>query len=115
MLKHALPDRPRGVVACGTALPSQLDEAQADSIAIHLKALADPMRLRILDLLGQQTGPLCVCDITAAFDLGQPTISHHLRVLRQAGFIESKKDGIWVYYWLTDEGGNSVRFAQTVG
>ena len=115
MLKHALPERPRGVVACGTSLPSQLDEAQADRIAVHLKALADPMRLRILDLLAQQTGPLCVCDITAAFDVGQPTISHHLRVLRQAGFIESKKEGIWVYYWLTAAGSSSIRFAQTVG
>ena len=72
------------------------------------------MRLRILDLLAQQAAPLCVCDITDAFDLGQPTISHHLRVLRQAGLIGGKKEGIWVYYWLTEHGARSIAFARTL-
>jgi ArsR family transcriptional regulator len=83
-------------------------------MAIYLKALADPMRLRILDLLAQQTAPLCVCDITDTFDLGQPTISHHLRILRQAGLIAGKKEGIWVYYWLTERGTGCIHFARSL-
>jgi ArsR family transcriptional regulator len=83
-------------------------------MAAPLKALADPMRLRILDLLAQQRGPVCVCAITATFDLGQPTISHHLRILRQAGLIAGKKDGIWVYYWLTECGIRGMTFARAL-
>ena len=109
MLKHKTPVRPNEVVAGGTALPPSLDEVQANRMAAHLKVLADPMRLRILDLLAQQTAPLCVCDITDAFDLGQPTISHHLQVLRQAGLIAGNKEGIWVYYWLTERGTGSMQ------
>jgi ArsR family transcriptional regulator, arsenate/arsenite/antimonite-responsive transcriptional repressor len=62
-----------------------------------LAALADPTRLKMVHLLCR-TGELCVCDFTPAFDLGQPTVSHHLRVLREAGIVTSRKAGQWVYY-----------------
>ena len=65
------------------------------------KALGDPVRLRLLSLIGaHQGGEVCVCDLTTAFDLTQPTISHHLKVLREAGIITSERRGTWVYYRL---------------
>jgi ArsR family transcriptional regulator len=65
-----------------------------------LSALADPTRLRIVELLSGACDSICVCDITTQFDLGQPTISHHLKVLRDAGLANSEKRGLWVYYSL---------------
>ncbi len=62
------------------------------------KALADPTRLEILRLVRAQAGPTCVCDIVAHFDLGQPTISHHLKVLREAGLLSLSRIGIWSFY-----------------
>ena len=85
---------------------------QTEVLADHLKALADPTRLRMLDLLAQQPEPLCVCDLTAQFSQNQPTISHHLRLLREAGLIETEKRGIWSYYWVTDEGRRSLATIQ---
>ena len=64
-------------------------------------ALGDPVRLRLMSLIGaHQGGEVCVCDLTAAFNLTQPTISHHLKVLREAGIIDSERRGTWVYYRL---------------
>jgi ArsR family transcriptional regulator, arsenate/arsenite/antimonite-responsive transcriptional repressor len=65
------------------------------------KALGDPVRIRLVSLIGaHQGGEVCVCDLTTAFDLTQPTISHHLKVLRSAGIIDSERRGTWVYYRL---------------
>ena len=58
----------------------------------------------MLDLLVEQAEPLCVCDLTVQFTQNQPTISHHLRILREAGLIDTEKRGIWAYYWATDAG-----------
>ncbi len=93
------------VGCCGgdVAAPA-LDVSRGVVLAERLKALADSTRLRMLDLLTQQSEPLCVCEITAEFDLQQPTISHHIRILRQAGLISGEKRGVWSYYWATDEG-----------
>jgi ArsR family transcriptional regulator, arsenate/arsenite/antimonite-responsive transcriptional repressor len=63
-----------------------------------LRAAADPTRLRMLQLLVAAKAPVCVCDITARFRLGQPTISHHLRILRQAGLVSTSRRGIWAHY-----------------
>lgn len=68
-----------------------------------LAALADPTRLQIVEMLAGLEEPLCVCDIVAQFSLGQPTISHHLKVLREAGLVQCEKRGLWVYYWLDRE------------
>ncbi len=65
-----------------------------------LSAIADPTRLRIVEMLSGACDSICVCDITAQFDLGQPTISHHLKVLRDAGLVNWEKRGLWVYYSL---------------
>ena len=90
------------VNACSAPLVGEpLSEDAAAGLAQVFKALGDPVRLRLVSLIGaHQGGEVCVCDLTAAFDLTQPTISHHLKVLREAGIIESERRGTWVYYWL---------------
>lgn len=78
-----------------------IDEATAAELAPVLKALGDPVRLRLLSLIGaRQGGEICVCDLTSAFALTQPTISHHLKVLREAGLITCQRRGTWVHYRL---------------
>jgi ArsR family transcriptional regulator len=81
-----------------TATPPNTREIASQSRI--LTALAEPTRLAIVSLLSTQDEPLCVCEIVTQFDLGQPTISHHLRVLREARLVDCEKRGLWVYYWL---------------
>jgi len=87
---------------CGARQARQpIDEPTAVDLARVFKALADPARLRLLSLIGaREGGEVCVCDLTAAFELTQPTISHHLKTLREAGLIDCQRRGTWVYYWL---------------
>src|SRR5260370_40375078 len=91
-----------GAEACSTPLIGEpVSEGAAAGLAQVFKALGDPVRLRLVSLIGaRQGGEICVCDLTAAFDLTQPTISHHLKVLREAGLIDSERRGTWVYYHL---------------
>ncbi|MCC6629358.1 MAG: winged helix-turn-helix transcriptional regulator [Chloroflexi bacterium] len=103
-LARPLPTRHRNEPCCAPVEPPRLGAAQTRRLADRLKALADPTRLAILDLLAQQSAPLCVCDLTPLFDLSQPTISHHLRLLRQAGLIDTERQGIWSFFWATDTG-----------
>ena len=86
--------------ACCPPLSVQsLSQAQAEQIAPLLKALADPVRLRLMSLVASRPGSeACVCDLNEAFDLSQPTISHHLKVLHDAGLLDRDKRGVWVYY-----------------
>ena len=97
-----------------TATAPSLDGARTMELADRLKALADPTRLRMLDLLAEQSEALCVCEITSQFDLHQPTISHHLRILREAGLIQGEKRGVWSYYWLTEEGARIAPLLRTL-
>ena len=91
---------PAETVACCSPLSSEpLSREQAEQIAPLLKALADPVRLRLMSLVASHAGgEACVCDLTGAFELSQPTISHHLKVLHVAGLLEREKRGVWVYY-----------------
>ena len=93
---------PAGTEACSTPLVGEpVSEGTAAGLAQVFKALGDPVRIRLVSLIGaHQGGEVCVCDLTTAFDLTQPTISHHLKVLRQAGIIDSERRGTWVYYRL---------------
>jgi ArsR family transcriptional regulator len=76
-----------------------MTQEAAERIAPLLKALADPVRLRLLSLIAsREGGEACVCDLNDAFELSQPTISHHLKVLHEAGLLEREKRGVWVYY-----------------
>ncbi|MDL4813415.1 ArsR/SmtB family transcription factor [Actinomadura opuntiae] len=86
---------------CAPLACEPLGEAEAAELVPLFKAIADPVRLRLLSLIAcHEGGEACVCDLTAAFDLTAPTISHHLKVLKQAGLIDSERRGTWVYYWL---------------
>lgn len=89
---------------CPGLLTAPLDEDQAVELARVFKALGDPVRLRLLSMIASRAGgEVCVCDLTPAFDLSQPTISHHLKLLREAGLIASERRGTWVYYRLLPE------------
>jgi ArsR family transcriptional regulator, arsenate/arsenite/antimonite-responsive transcriptional repressor len=91
-----------GVEACSIPLVGEpVSEATAAGLAQVFKALGDPVRIRLVSLIAaHQGGEACVCDLTTAFDLTQPTISHHLKVLRSAGIIDFERRGTWVYYRL---------------
>ena len=88
------------VVGCGAPLVREPIEAeQAVQLSRAFKALGDPVRLRLASLIASHDGgEACVCDLTASFDLSGPTISHHLKVLREAGLISGERRGTWVYY-----------------
>ena len=105
MSKSLLELTPVETVACCSPLmhePLSID--QAERIAPLLKALADPVRLRLLSLVASHgEGEACVCDLNVAFDLSQPTISHHLKVLHEVGLLDRAKRGVWVYYSIKRE------------
>jgi len=93
------------IEACAVPLTGEpLGAEAAAGLARVFRALGDPVRLRLVSLIGaHQGGQVCVCELTAAFSLTQPTISHHLKVLREAGIIDSERRGTWVYYWLVPD------------
>ncbi|MFF0157901.1 ArsR/SmtB family transcription factor [Streptomyces sp. NPDC005263] len=101
-----------------TAAP--LGDERAVELAKVFKALGDPVRLRLLSMIASRDGgEVCVCEMTPAFDLSQPTISHHLKLLRQAGLIDCERRGTWVYYWVLpgvlDQLAAFLRTPQTTG
>jgi ArsR family transcriptional regulator len=87
---------------CEGLAAAPLDEERAGELAKVFKALGDPVRLRLLSMIASrgEGGEVCVCELTPAFELSQPTISHHLKLLRQAGLIDCERRGTWVYYWV---------------
>jgi ArsR family transcriptional regulator len=91
---------PVQVVACCPPLSREpLGADAAEQIAPLLKALADPVRLRLLSLVAShEGGEACVCELNDVFDLSQPTISHHLKVLHEVGLLDREKRGVWVFY-----------------
>jgi ArsR family transcriptional regulator, arsenate/arsenite/antimonite-responsive transcriptional repressor len=97
------------VICCGPSTPPLREEAR-EELAARFKALADPTRVAIVNRLAAAP-EVCVCDLTASFDLSQPTISHHLRILRQAGLVDSSRRGTWAYYRLVPEAIESLRGA----
>ncbi|OZG29772.1 transcriptional regulator [Williamsia sp. 1138] len=102
MSKQDLPpsDAPSGQ-CCSPLLREPLSAEWAGDLSVMFKALGDPVRLRLLSLVASHAGgEACVCDISDSFDLSQPTISHHLKVLRQAGLLDCERRGTWVYYWV---------------
>ena len=89
----------RSIACCPPLLHEPISGEQADRVAPMLKALAEPVRLRLLSLVAAHAGSeACVCELTDAFDLSQPTISHHLKVLHDVGLLSRSKRGVWVYY-----------------
>ena len=94
---------PSGSGCCPPLASAPLTREAADDVARMFKAMGDPVRLRLLSLIASAGSETCVCDLNDAFDLTQPTISHHLKVLREAGLVSSERRGTWVYYRLDPE------------
>jgi ArsR family transcriptional regulator, arsenate/arsenite/antimonite-responsive transcriptional repressor len=99
---------------CCVPLAPLLPGSTAEELAAVHRALADPTRVQMLHLLKASSQPICVCDFTAAFDLGQPTVSHHLGKLRAAGFVSSHREGIWAFYRLAEDMPDAARAALAI-
>jgi ArsR family transcriptional regulator, arsenate/arsenite/antimonite-responsive transcriptional repressor len=99
--KTVLPIFESAAACCSPVTTQPLAEEQADDLAVMFKALADPVRLRLFSLIAARGGDeACVCDLTETFELSGPTMSYHLKTLREAGLVSSERRGTWVYYRL---------------
>ena len=92
--------RPAGEPCCEPVVYPDVQRREAERMAQVAKALGDPIRLQLVDVLRKHAGKVCVCELVPLFELSQPTISHHLKVLRQAGLVESERQGLWAYYYV---------------
>ncbi|MGH7470504.1 MAG: ArsR/SmtB family transcription factor [Longimicrobiales bacterium] len=100
MQLRVLNERVKGERCCGSETRPRLTAAAARQVTADLEILAHPIRLQLLDVLARNEGQVCVCDLEAAVPVKQPTISHHLRLLREAGLIDFQKHGLWAYYFV---------------
>ena len=111
MKKSALP-----VPCCPTVLNGRLKKADAEQLALGFKAIADPGRLQLLNFIAAQpSGEACVCHLMKPLDVKQPTVSHHLKVLYDAGLLDRERRGTWVYYRIVPERLAGLRDALAVG
>jgi ArsR family transcriptional regulator, arsenate/arsenite/antimonite-responsive transcriptional repressor len=92
--------RPAGERCCEPVVYPDVEREQAQRMAQVAKALGDPVRLQLVDILRKHAGKVCVCELVPLFDLSQPTVSHHLKVLREAGIVGSERQGLWAYYFV---------------
>lgn len=92
--------RAAGERCCEPVVYPEVEREQAVRMATVARALADPVRLQLVDVLRRHAGKVCVCELVPLFDLSQPTVSHHLRVLRDAGIAGSERRGLWAYYFV---------------
>ena len=92
--------RPAGEPRRKPAVYPDVQRGRAIRMAAIAKALGDPVRLQLVDVLRKHAGKVCVCELVPLFDLSQPTGSHHLKVLRQAGLVGSERQGLWAYYYV---------------
>jgi ArsR family transcriptional regulator, arsenate/arsenite/antimonite-responsive transcriptional repressor len=92
--------RPAGERCCEPEVYPDVEREQAVRMAEVAKALGDPVRLALVDVLRKHAGKVCVCELVPLFELSQPTVSHHLKVLRQAGLVGSEREGLWAYYYV---------------
>ena len=95
--------RAAGEVCCVPVAYPDVDRDRAERMAGVAKAIADPVRLQLVDVLRKHAGKVCVCELIPLFDLSQSTISHHLRTLREAGIVDSEKQGLWTFYYVRPE------------
>ena len=92
--------RPKGEPCCEPVVYPEVARDQAARLAEVAKALGDPVRLQVVDVLRRHAGKVCVCELVPLFDIGQPTLSHHLKKLREAGIVASERRGLWSYYYV---------------
>jgi ArsR family transcriptional regulator len=95
--------RPAGEPCCEPVVYPDIEREQGERMASVAKALGDPIRMQLVDVLRKHAGKVCVCELVPLFDLSQPTVSHHLKVLRKAGIVESEREGLWAYYYVRPE------------
>ena len=95
--------RPVGEPCCDPIVHPDIDETTAQRIAAMARALSDPIRVQLVDVLRRHAGKVCVCELTPLFEVSQPTVSHHLKVLREAGLIDVERHGLWSYYYVIPE------------
>ena len=94
---------PPGQPCCEPVVYPDVERAQAERMAAIAKALGDPVRLQLVDVLRKHAGKVCVCELVPLFDLSQPTVSHHLKVLRDAGIVGSERQGLWAFYYVNSD------------
>ena len=92
--------RPAGQPCCEPVVYPDVERAQAGRMATVAKALGDPIRVQLVDVLRKHAGKVCVCELVPLFDVAQPTLSHHLKVLRESGIVDSERRGLWAYYYV---------------
>jgi ArsR family transcriptional regulator len=92
--------RPPGEACCKPLVHPSISAKRAERMASLARALADPIRVQLVDVLRQHAGKVCVCELTPLFDVSQPTVSHHLKVLRDAGLVGVERRGLWAYYYV---------------
>jgi ArsR family transcriptional regulator len=92
--------RPVGEPCCEPVVHPDIEREEAERTATVAKALGDPIRIQLVDVLRKHAGRVCVCELVPLFDLSQPTVSHHLKVLREAGIVGSERRGLWAYYYV---------------
>jgi ArsR family transcriptional regulator len=92
--------RAAGERCCEPVVYPDVQREQAVRMAAVARALADPVRVQLVDVLRLHAGKVCVCELVPLFDLSQPTVSHHLKVLREAGIVGSERQGLWAYYFV---------------
>jgi len=92
--------RPAGEPCCEPVVYPDIEREQAERMGRVAKALGDPIRVQLVDVLRKHAGKVCVCELVPLFDLSQPTVSHHLKVLREAGIAGSERRGLWAYYYV---------------
>jgi ArsR family transcriptional regulator, arsenate/arsenite/antimonite-responsive transcriptional repressor len=92
--------RPPGQPCCEPVVYPDVERHEAERMAVVAKALGDPVRLQLVDVLRKHAGAVCVCELVPLFELAQPTVSHHLKVLREAGIVDSERRGLWAYYYV---------------
>ena len=92
--------RPAGQPCCEPVVYPDVDRARAKRMAEVAKALGDPVRLQLVDVLLKHAGKVCVCELVPLFEISQPTLSHHLKRLRDAGIVDSERRGLWAYYYV---------------
>ena len=92
--------RQPGEPCCEPVVYPDVEREHADRMAAGAKALGDPIRLQLVDVLRNHAGKVCVCELVPLFNIAQPTVSHHLKVLRQAGIVGSERQGLWAYYFV---------------
>jgi ArsR family transcriptional regulator len=92
--------RAAGEACCEPVVYPEVDREAALRLAEVAKALGDPIRLQLVDVLRTHAGKVCVCELVPLFDISQSTLSHHLKKLREAGIVDSERQGLWAYYYV---------------